>query len=220
MTAYPIEPNVEFLSRAITPQCKKAWRKLFAVMRKANVTPQWGDIALWVTHADSALFRLRMRSSDEDDEDPEWESPPFVYFLTNGLCEALNDAGSPSKEKPIKTEFYEWVNAAILQSFESAPIQKLYRAYNPDDEPFSIFVSKHERSFSESSFTVLWTNRRGPKPRSVKEKQAKARKGKRYKAVRKKSPAKLRAEGRTKAVDKTSVKNSKQAKKKRKTTGK
>ena len=197
MTVHLIEPYVPYLSRAITPQCTKMWRKLFALTRKANVSAEWGDIALWVTHADSATIRLRLRSSGEDDEDPEWESPPLIATVTEGLCESLNAAGSPSKQKLIKEEFYAWVNAAILKSFESAAMQKLYRAYNLESSPFSVYVAKHDRSFSESRLDALWTNRDGPRPNAVKKKQAQARKGKKYKAVRKKTTAQLRAEGRS-----------------------
>lgn len=141
MTVYRIEPYIPFKPRAITSQCTKMWRKLFAVIRQAQVSPEWGDIALWVTHADSAGIRLRLRSSNEDDEDPAWESPPLIATGAEGLCEALDAAGSASERKAIKEEFYAWVNPAILKSFESAAIQKLYRAYNPDDKPLSIFVA-------------------------------------------------------------------------------
>ena len=141
---------------------------------------------MWVTHADSATIKLWLRSSREDDEDPEWESPPQIVMLTDGLCEALNEAGSSAKEQSIKERFHAWANAAILTSFESASVQRLYKAYNPDGKPFSIFVAKHDRSFSESKFSVLWTDGSGPKPGEVRKKQAKARKGKKYKSVRKK----------------------------------
>ena len=186
MTVYLIEPYIPYLSRSITSLCSKMWRKLFAVIRQSQVSPEWGDIALWVTHADSAAIRLRLRSSSEDDEDPAWESPPLIASAAEGLCEALDASGSSSQLKAIKEEFYAWVNPAIVKSFQSPAIQKLYRAYNPDGKPFSIFVAKHDRSFSESSLETLWTNKSGLSPDRVKEKQAAERKGKRYKAVRKK----------------------------------
>lgn len=193
MTVHRIEPYLPFKSRAITSQCTKMWRKLFAVIRQANVSPEWGDIALWVTHADSAGIRLRLRSSSEDDEDPAWDSPPLIATGAEGLCEALDASSGPRELKSIKDEFYAWVNPSIVKSFKSAAIQKLYRAYNPDDKPFSIFVAKHDRSFSESSLETLWTNQKGPVPERMKEKQAAERTAKKYKAVRKKTPAELRA---------------------------
>ena len=186
MTVQLVLPNIAYRSRTITTRCGKVWRMLFAVVRKANVTPEQGDIALWVTHADSATIKLAMRSSGEDDEDPEWTSPPQFVMLIEGLCEALNEAGTPAKVKPIKEHFYAWANAAILDSFASLSVQRIYKAYNPDGKPFSIFVAKHDRSFSESELSVLWTDGGGPSPGRVKKKQSKARKGKKHKVVRKK----------------------------------
>jgi hypothetical protein len=198
MTVYPIEPYVPFLSASITAVCTKMWKLLFSIARKSRVSAEWGDIALWVAHADSAGIRLRLRSTSEDDEDPEWESPPLIATCTEGLCEALSNAQSPSKAKPIKEEFYAWVTAGILKSFKSASVQRLFCQYNDQKKPFSVFLAKHERSFSESNMILLWSNKGGPTPAQVQKRQAVAQRGKRYKAVKKKSPNQLVAEGRMK----------------------
>lgn len=201
-----IEPDIPFLSNQGKPTCKKAWRKLFSVLKKAELQP---DVILCVLMANSANVLLSPRSSRKDEDNPEWESPPEVGFSVEGLCEELNlhrgAKGRPAREQ-ICEKFYDWMKTALMDSFQSAPIQKLYQEHNPKGRPFSIFWSTHDAGLRHTSLKLLWSSDGGLNEQEVVDKQVKLQQGARYKAVRKKTPAEIKAQS------ESSRKNSKQKK--------
>lgn len=189
-----IEPDIPFLSNKAKPTCKKAWRKLFSVLKKSDLQP---DVILCVLMANSANVLLSPRSSNKDEDNPEWESPPEVGFSVEGLCEELNlhrgAKGRPAQEQ-ICEQFYDWMKAALMDTFQSAPIQKLYQEHNPQGRPFSIFWSTHDAGLRHTSLKLLWSSESGLNEQEVVDKQIKLQKGARYKAVRKKTPAEIKAQ--------------------------
>ena len=108
--------------------------------------------------AGSANVLLSPRSSNKDEDDPEWDSPPEVSFFIDGL---FPDAKGASEFDKIRHEFHEWINAAIIESFRSRTIQKLYKKYNPSARSFSIFWSPHDSFLRHSSLTLLWSSETG-----------------------------------------------------------
>jgi hypothetical protein len=153
-----IKPGVPFRSRKATATCKKAWRKLFALLSKHDVNAEWGDVALWVLVAGSADVSLSPRSSNKGKDDPKWDSPPVVSFSIDGH---LPDTKRSSEIDKVRHEFYDWINAAIIESFRSRTIQKLYRKYNPSASPFSVFCLPQDSEFRHSSLRLLWSNEAG-----------------------------------------------------------
>lgn len=215
MKIHIIEPDIPFLSKKATAACRKAWRKLFSQLLRQNVHPASTDVLLWVLMADSGTVLLTPRSTNTDEDDPEWESPDDeVGFGVEGLCEELNrfrGAKQQAEQKKVYVAFYDWMTAAIIDSFQSASIQKLFNEYNPESLPISIFWSPHEESMRFATKRLLWRNEGGLSPDRVTEKQAALQEGARYKAVRKKSPSeidKLRSSGAESTTKKRSSRGS------------
>lgn len=199
MKLHIIEPDVPLLSKQATATCRKAWRILFSQLSRRNVVPASTDVLLWVLMANSANVLLTPRSTSKDEEDPEWESPDDeVGFTIEGLCEELNrfrGAKGKRDRDRIRNEFYNWMTAAIVDSFHSASIQKLYKAYNPKALPLSVFWSPREESMRYDTQRLLWSNKRGLIPKQARQKQTALQKGAKYKAVRKKTPSEIKAMG-------------------------
>jgi len=201
MKIHILKPNIHFLSKQVKGTCRKAWRKLFTQLIKKHVHPAKTDVMLWMLMADSGNVILSPRSTNQDEDDPEWESPEDeVGFSIEGLCEELNrfrgEKGRADRER-IKAEFYDWVTTAIVDSFQSASIQKLYHSYNPKELPLSIFWSPYQESMRYSKQRLLWSNKGGVTPEQARNKQAELQKHSRYKAVRKKTPSEIKAMGKT-----------------------
>jgi hypothetical protein len=153
-----IMPGVPFRSPKATATCKRAWRKLFALLSKQDVNAEWGDVALWNLMAGPAEVWLTPRSSNNDEDDLQWDSPPVVSFSIVGH---LPDAKRESEIDQVRHDFYDWINAAIIESFHSRTIQKLYKKYNPSGSPFSIFCYPEDSIYRHGSLTLLWSSEPG-----------------------------------------------------------
>ncbi len=184
--AQRLEPNIRFRSGTIFARCKKAWLQLFEILYEYSVDAESIDIALWETDADGTTVRLTPRSSNVDESGSQPDKSFHICFSIDGLAEELKRTKG-GRQPDIRREFTRWVNTAIVDAFQSEPVQVEYSWFNEDGKPFSILSTPDDQGLNRGRLELLLGENGGLDAKQVKDKQRHLGKGEAYKAPSKRS---------------------------------
>ncbi len=180
-----IDKRGEFPKKPFRPLATKAWNEFFRIVTADT------DIAHWNVHADSGVVQLSARQTTVDEEGPEWEPPPPIAVVVDGIVERLTEVPQRHTDEELHEHFSKWAERGILEAFRSATISKKFERFNPEGNSFAIVSAPLDLGLAEDDLSLLWSNDKKLTVATIKRRQRDAQKrtkkhGPRVKAVKKK----------------------------------
>jgi hypothetical protein len=179
-SAIVLPKKANYTDKSFKSAATDVWDKFFAI------APPETDVAYWLIEADSATVRLAARNSTIDEDGPSWDTSTPIVILVKGIIDALNEADRSTQEK-LRSEFKQWVEVGLLESFTSSRISKKAQALTPSGDRFAIVTTSADEGLTHGELTLLWTNDKRFGLRQIVAHQAKAA-ARREKARAKKKP--------------------------------
>jgi hypothetical protein len=148
----------------VKPKPKGKRKKLFPKPFKSEALRGWNDLFAAVSSFHNAI-RFEMDAEGGTVTVityPATSEPQCVSMIITSRVDELVE-GEDEREEVTKA-FYAWVEKGILESFQSARIQKKYTRFNPDGENCAIVLSKQEEcgptvyELASLDLSILWTN--------------------------------------------------------------
>jgi len=166
-----LTPNLRFGGPQAMARCKNAWKQLFELLYEHQITAEFVSEFQWRVDADNALVQLTpLRADDFVDSDLWTKQPMFEFAIDDFLPEAKKLKGPKNAPARVKRnrQFRDWIADAVVESFQSEPIQIEYSWFNEDDHPFSMSIMLTADKKTDKPI-LLWSNTRRFKPRPKKK---------------------------------------------------
>jgi hypothetical protein len=133
---------------------------LFDVLYEHGITAESVTEFQWRVCADKAQVQLTPVPTDKDLGSRLWTTPPvFEFGVDNFLPQVKGLKGptnAPARAK-LNRQFWDWIADAVVESFESEPVQTKYSRFNQNDHPFSTSIELSADGRTDSP-VVLWSN--------------------------------------------------------------
>lgn len=146
------------------PASRGKRKKLFSEPFKSEALRGWDDLFSRVTGFHSVIrFEIDTEGGDVTLITYPSEGEPQCVSMILPLC--FDELDDIEVEHDEATEAYcAWVERGILDSFQSARVQKKYKDFNPDGKDCSIVLSRKEAwgpteyALSALDLKILWSN--------------------------------------------------------------
>lgn len=169
-----LTPNLRFAGPQAMARCKKVWKQLFELLYEHSITAESVSEFEWRVDADQARVQLVPLPVDEAAAGDLWTRPPVFEFGVDEFLPHITKLNGPKNvtaRAKLHQQFRDWIADAVIEGFQSEPVQIEYSWFNEEDHPFSTSITLTADRKTKKPI-LLWSNTRTFRPRP-KQKAAK-----------------------------------------------